>query len=291
MDLYKDLLEFLDELKQYREVVTNPDSKLLEAKRKNEFLRAFPFLQEFLPKKSKEEVREELREKLLRKSGAIRGKIIELTGKQYFNQFMTKHDMWTEALSTVAHPEVTKSALSLCIDATNEAIGKLKSDIENGIRDKEGSLIIQPQRIDTEPPKAFIAHGGKSKARDKLYRFLTALGVTSFIIEEEPKEGRSVNEQVEYYSEQADCAIILGTADDKELKDGKLYPRRNVYIEIGRFQEKFPNRIIYLLEEGASFPSDISEKLYTPFTQQSMDEALITVVRELKKFGLIIAQK
>lgn len=143
----------------------------------------------------------------------------------------------------------------------------------------------------TEMPKAFIVHGGKSQARDKLYRFLTALGVTSFIIEEEPKEGRSVNEQVEYYSEQADCAIILGTADDKELKDGKLYPRRNVYIEIGRFQEKFPNRIIYLLEEGASFPSDISEKLYTPFTQQSMDEALITVVRELKKFGLIIAQK
>ncbi len=140
-------------------------------------------------------------------------------------------------------------------------------------------------------PKAFIAHGGRSEARDKLCRFLTALDVTPFIIEEEPKEGRSVNQQVEYYSEQADCAIILGTADDKELKDGKLYPRRNIHIEIGRFQEKFPNRIIYLLEEGASFPSNISEKLYTPFTQESMDDAFITVARELKAFGILKAVK
>ena len=141
------------------------------------------------------------------------------------------------------------------------------------------------------PPKAFIVHGGKSEARDKLYRFLTALGVKPLIIDEEPREGRSVNEQVEYYSEQADCAIILGTADDKQLKDGKLYPRRNVYIEIGRFQERFSNRIIYLLEEGASFPSDISEKLYTRFTQESMDEAFITVARELTTFGILKAIK
>lgn len=140
-------------------------------------------------------------------------------------------------------------------------------------------------------PEAFIVHGGKSEARDKLYQFLSALGIKPLIINEEPREGRSVNEQVEHYSKQADCAIILGTADDKELKDGKLYPRRNAFIEIGIFQEKFSNRIIYLLEEGASLPSDISEKLYTPFTRQCMDEAFITVVRELRKFGLIKSAK
>lgn len=143
----------------------------------------------------------------------------------------------------------------------------------------------------TEPPKAFIAHGGETQARNKLQRFLIALGVTPSIIEEEPKEGRSPNEQVEYYLEQADCAIVLGTADDKELKDGKLYPRRNVYIEIGRMQERFPKRIIFLLEEGASFPSNISEKLYTRFTQENMDEAFITTARELQAFGLLKAVK
>jgi predicted nucleotide-binding protein len=170
----------------------------------------------------------------------------------------------------------------------NETL-KLRETAILSIIKKYEVLCIIEELTDTVKiqPKTFIAHGGKTEARDKLHRFLIALGITPFIIEEEPKEGRSVNEQVEYYSEQADCAIILGTADDKELRDGKLYPRRNVYIEIGRFQERFPNRIIYLLEEGATFPSDISEKLYTRFTQESMDEALIAVAREFKAYGML----
>lgn len=206
--------------------------------------------------------------------------IIGEDGKEYL------HDIWFTGLK-FEFDALANKALDHCKDATEVCIGKIEADIKTGIRDEQGKVIGKPQRTNTEHPKTFIAHGGKSEARDKLCRFLTALGVTPFIIEEEPKEGRSVNEQVEYYSEQADCAIILGTADDKELKDGKLYPGRNVHIEIGRFQEKFSNRIIYLLQEGASFPSDISEKLSTRFTHENMDEAFITVARELKLFGLI----
>lgn len=136
-------------------------------------------------------------------------------------------------------------------------------------------------------PKTFIAHGPKLKPLEKLCRFLIALGVQPLVIEEEPSEGRSPDQQVEIYLEQADCAIVFGTADDEELKDGKLYPRRNVCIEIGRFQERFPSRIIYLLEEGASLPSNVSDKIYERFTQESMEEAFVKVVRELKAFGLL----
>ncbi len=236
-----------------------------------------------------------LRRTLVKKAGKYRKLIYEITEIDKLpivvghKEYLT--DIWNVGL--LVNPVIrTPTALNHCIDAVGQAIGKLEDDTEMGIRDKEtGYLITLPSKIIAEPAKAFIAHGGKSEARDKLYRFLTALGATPLIIEEEPKEGRSVNEQVEYYSEQADCAIILGTADDKELKDGKLYPKRNVYIEIGRFQEKFSNKIIYLLEEGASFPSDISEKLYTRFTQESMDEAFITIARELAKFGILKAVK
>ncbi len=140
-------------------------------------------------------------------------------------------------------------------------------------------------------PKAFIAHGPKSKPLEKLCRFLETLGVQPIVIEEEPSEGRSIDQQVETYLEQANCAIVCGTADDKELIDGKLYPRRNVCIEIGRFQERFPSRIIYLLEEGASLPSNVSEKIHERFSQDSMEEAFVKVIRELKAFGLITTSK
>ena len=140
------------------------------------------------------------------------------------------------------------------------------------------------------PAKVFIAHGGKTKALDKVQAFLIALNVIPLIAEEEPSVDRSANQQVEWCLDNSDCAIILGTADDKDLKDGKLYPRRNVHIEIGRVQERFPNKVIYLLEEGASFPSNISEKVYERFTRENMENAYIKIAKELRAFGIIVTQ-
>lgn len=120
--------------------------------------------------------------------------------------------------------------------------------------------------------------------------FLKILGINPLIAEEEPSIDRSPNQQVEWCLDNADCVIILGTADDKDLKDGKLYPRRNVHIEIGRVQERFPGKIIYLLEEGASFPTNITEKLYERFTQENMEKAFLKIARELTAFGIIVAK-
>ena len=241
----------------------------------------------------------ELRKALLGYVGRFKGLITELTGKDKVTIATSRKglpveeystDMWVEALK-LPYGSFTREALLYCIDATWMAVGKLELDIEQGTRDEQGNQIQEPLRIAAESPKAFIVHGGETDARNRLQRFLLALGVQPLIIEEEPKEGRSVNQQVEHYSRMADCAILLGTGDDKELKDGKLYPRRNDFIEIGRFLEKFPMRIIYLQEEGASFPSIIAEKLRTPFTQDSMDEAFIVIARELKAFGVLEAAK
>ena len=138
-------------------------------------------------------------------------------------------------------------------------------------------------------PKTFIAHGGRTEALSKLQKFIAALGITALVAEEEPSEGRSVDEQVEWCLDNADCAIILGTADDQNLKDGKLYPRPSVCIEIGRVQERFPGRVIYLLEEEASFPSNITEKVYERFTQENMEKAYLKVLKELRAFGIIRA--
>jgi CheY-like chemotaxis protein len=134
-------------------------------------------------------------------------------------------------------------------------------------------------------PRAFLAHGGGTEALNKLSVFLEKLGVKPLIVEWLPSEGRSVNTNVEYYLAQADCGIVLATRDD--LVDGKFQPRGNVNIELGRFQERFPGKVIYLLEEGASFPSNVSEKVWERFTQDNMERAFVKVVTELKAFELI----
>jgi predicted nucleotide-binding protein len=137
--------------------------------------------------------------------------------------------------------------------------------------------------------KAFVAHGGRTEALDKVQTFVSAFGIMPLIVEDEPSRGLSVDEHITQCLEKADCAIILGTADDNNLRDGKLYPRRNVCIEIGRVQERFPSRIIYLLEEGASFPSNIAEKVYERFAQNNLEKAFLKIVRELRVFGIVKA--
>lgn len=229
----------------------------------------------------------ELHDSIAARIGALKDVITSASGIPQAGQ----EDVWILALSYSPNSR-TVASLNVVIQATKLALGSVESDIKMGRRHVQtGKLIAESGATKSEPPKAFIVHGGETRARNKLQRFLLALGVQPLIIEEEPKEGRSVDQQVEHYSKIADCAILLGTADDKELKDGKLYPRRNDFIEIGRFLEKFPMRIIYLQEEGASFPSIIAEKLRTPFTHDNMDEAFIVVARELKAFGLLKAVK
>ncbi len=135
-------------------------------------------------------------------------------------------------------------------------------------------------------PNVFIAHGGDSQALNKLCAFLQDdLGVKPLVVERLPSEGRSVNENVEHYLGIADAAIVLATGDD--FVDGRYQARGNVQIELGRFQERFPERVIFLLEKGAAYPSNVSEKVWERFTQGNMEKALKKVVRELRAFGFL----
>lgn len=153
---------------------------------------------------------------------------------------------------------------------------------------QEGTI---EELVPTHPPKAFIAHGGKSVARDKVESFLIALGVTPIIVEEQPSEGRSKDKNVEYYLKQCDCAIILATKGDVDGRSGEFIPRGNILNEVGRCQEIFPNRTVYLLEEGVKFPTNIDEKVWERFTEESMDKAFVKIAKELRAFRLLKAMK
>jgi len=232
---------------------------------------------------SAERQRESIREELVRKSGKFKPIVVRLTGNQYGQQFNQVFDIWTEALGSDPYPPTRRWSLRALMDNVNEAIGRLEADPE-----LEELFKIAPSFVS---PKAFIAHGGKSAIRDKLESFLMALGVTPIIVEEQPSEGRSKDKNVEHYLKQCDCAIILATKGDVDGQTGEFIPRGNILNEVGRCQEIFPNRTVYLLEEEVKFPTNIDEKVWGRFTEESMDKAFIKVAKELRAFGLIRPMK
>jgi predicted nucleotide-binding protein len=170
------------------------------------------------------------------------------------------------------------------IDRLTDYETALKSIIE---KFETFGIETQPAAVTVLPPKAFIAHGGETPALSKLKNYLTALGIQPIIVEEQPSRGRSIGENVDWCARQADLAIILATKGDKDAKTGSFIPRGNVLIEIGKVQELFPDRTIYLLQAGTKFPSNISEKVWVRFTPQSMDDSFIKIAKEIRDFGIL----
>jgi hypothetical protein len=141
-------------------------------------------------------------------------------------------------------------------------------------------------------PKVFIAHGGQSKALEKLRYFLEALGLKPVVAETEPSGSRSTEGQVDKCMSDADCAIILATYGYiEDRKTGHKHPRLNVVDELGRCRKVFPNRTILLLQNHVELPSNDKGIVYERFTKQSMDKAFIKVAKELTEFGLLRAVK
>jgi len=148
------------------------------------------------------------------------------------------------------------------------------------------SIEVLPEEIFREvPPKAFISHGKESAALRKLKEFLETLGIEPIIVKIQASLDKTVGDKVEYYLNHADFVIALATADDEV--DGKMQPRQNVSHEIGLAQKTHKGRIIYLLEEGAEFGSNISPKVYERFKQRNMMNAFLGIVRELRAYGML----
>ena len=268
MDLLTELIEFYRDLKRYRDALINPDS----------IVRKSPPI-------------EDLREKLLLEHGVLKDEIAKLIGRTDINQF---NKTWTRALSAVFGIGESKDALSLCIDYTLEAIGRLDKEEERLLQEsleKPKNIPTQARKDLAETPKAFIAHGGQSPILDKLKEFLIALGIEPLVVEEQASENRSVGDNVDYYARQADFAIILATKGDIDGQTGGFIPRGNVLIEIGKSQEIFKDRIIYLLQAGTKFPTNISEKVWGRFTTERMDDAFIKIARELTEMKILKAVK
>ncbi len=209
----------------------------------------------------------------------VRGILVEAFGRES-NEY-ARYD-GNLVLKRVETPEEMQQAY---VDHLCQREAALK-DIVQRCSSMVGVRVEGPSML----PKAFIAHGGDSAALTKLKDFLCALGVDPLVVEDQASEDRSANENVEHYLSRAHCAIVLAAKGDIDGKTGNFLPRGNVLVEAGRFQERFAGRVVYLLEEGATLPSNLREKVWGEFTQDNMERAFIKIVKELRAFGIIVAR-
>jgi len=291
MDIYRELLVFYEGLKLYKELLSELYYKAFIPQSNRNF--NSPYDKDLIKRDEIIQKIEKRREYIVRLSGRMIPIITEIINGDTIEIYeMGKPrsvNIWTMGLREEFDYR-TAETLNACIDNTNRTISKLEADIEAGLRDKKtGILITQQTKAAIKAPKAFIAHGGDSPALSKLKSFLEALGVEPLVVEEQPSEGRSVGENVDWYARQADCAVILATKGDIDGKTGRFIPRGNVLIEIGKSQELFKDRIVYLLQAGTKFPTNISEKVWGRFTTQRMDDAFIKIAKELTNWGFITA--
>jgi predicted nucleotide-binding protein len=159
-------------------------------------------------------------------------------------------------------------------------------------REPKGVVRVFPESIFRKvPPKVFISHGRESAALRELKEFIETLGIEPLIEKEQASLDKDLPDKVNLYLNQADFVIVLATGDDtvRDKITGAeiIQPRQNVIHEIGLAQKTHPGRVIYLLEEGANFPSNIRPRVWDSFRQRHMMGAFLGIVRELRAYGML----
>lgn len=147
MNLYKELLEFYEGLKQYKALLNKLYYKAFVPQSSLNFNSPYDKDENKRAQIIKEI--EEKREHLVRKSGRLILSITESTGENtiviYEFGKQRSVNIWVMGLREEFDYR-TAETLNACIDYTSKAISKLEADIEMGIRDKKGNLIKEPQR-------------------------------------------------------------------------------------------------------------------------------------------------
>jgi len=223
---------------------------------------------------------EALRLKLQRQYGRLSEVISEYGGAAYLPILNRNYEVFSYSLGSLDMDYRGLEGLNVAVNVVTRAIGRLEAiTIAESESEDVGWVKAEPL------PKAFLSHGKESKALVTVAEFLRSLGVEPVLVEDQPSLDKTVDDKVKYYLGQADFVVILATGDDEI--GGKLHPRQNIIHEIGLAQNTHAGRILYLLEEGAEFPSNIRPKVWQAFKQENMENVLLYIVRELRAFGIL----
>lgn len=158
----------------------------------------------------------------------------------------------------------------------------VKARVDRGEYDPAPKIQLIP--VNT-PASIFIAHSGESSALFRLTRFLEALGVEPVIAEWLPFKGRQVPDQARSAMDGCAAAIVFATAADTVGE--RKQPGRGALIETGILQQKFGEKVIYLVEERAELGPMADGFAHEAFTQDNLERAFHRIVVELKAHKII----
>ena len=82
-----------------------------------------------------------------------------------------------------------------------------------------------------------------------------------------------------------DAAMIF--AEATRVDGGQRRPGAGVLVETGLLQGHFPEKVIYLREDGAGFGAMADSYVATSFTQDNLEEAFYRIVVEFKAWGYL----
>lgn len=138
------------------------------------------------------------------------------------------------------------------------------------------------------PLRIFLVHDGPTGARAKLQDFIRALDAEPVIAEDTPSKGRTVSAKVDAVISGCDYAVALATKARASKQDGRHLARGNVTNELPRVRQAMGDRWMVLLEHGVQLPSNEGEYVHERFSPQSMDQAFLALVRELRGHGFLV---
>lgn len=265
MDTLNDLKDFHNKITRYKKLVSTP----------------------FYTDSISDRI-QNLRAELQRSQSRLESKIKQYSGEsiriedsisgERFNVFEVAFD----TISPLAL-DFNLEALNKVLRIVNKAIGKLEAE------GKTWDIPTNKYTVISKRPKAFISHSRNTQALTDLRDYLDELGIKKLIVMKKPNLNRDIDVKVEEYLDEADLVIILATGDSKD-RNGNVIPAGNVLHEIGLSQAKpkFKDKIIYLLEEGAIFPSNIRPKGYIRFKRDKITYIFGDLTIEIKGMGFSI---
>lgn len=152
---------------------------------------------------------------------------------------------------------------------------------------------VRPKRllpVARNKRKVFIVHGRDNEAKQEVSRFIESLGLEVIILHEQASSGMTIIEKIEYYSNDADFALVLYTACDlgrgvHESKNPlKNRARQNVVFEHGYLMAKLGRENVCALVKGdIETPNDISGVVYVELDSHGAWK--IEIEKELKACG------